>query len=95
MSVQAKCDRDCCVVLCVQLRINLAEGRVAQIMGRGPYRVWFKGIDYPGKQWSGLKGTSRLGRQPLVKRAGLALASHQATEATPRQAILIAPLQQS
>lgn len=32
----------------LQLRINLNEGRVAQIMGRGPYRVWFKGIDYPG-----------------------------------------------
>jgi hypothetical protein len=35
-------------VIAHQLRINLSEGRVAQIMGRGPYRVWFKGIDYPG-----------------------------------------------
>jgi hypothetical protein len=37
------------LVLYVQLRIQLNDGRVAQIMGRGPYRVWFKGIDYPGR----------------------------------------------
>lgn len=42
------CNQPYCVCSCLQLRINLNEGRVAQIMGRGPYRVWFKGIDYPG-----------------------------------------------
>lgn len=47
--IPAACVCACSVrVIAHQLRINLSEGRVAQIMGRGPYRVWFKGIDYPG-----------------------------------------------
>jgi hypothetical protein len=38
----------CARLLPPQLRITASGGRVAQIYGQGPYRVWFQDIDYPG-----------------------------------------------